>query len=72
MGQEEVWKGNVIGGIILKGEMKEKRNKGKEKLEIGSEVIPCMSSWNILRVININSLFTFHGHAWSFYTRTCS
>lgn len=40
MGQEEIWKGNVIGGIILKGEMKEKRDKGKEKLETGSEVIP--------------------------------
>lgn len=40
MGQEETWKGNVIGGIILKGKMKEKRDKGKEKLEIGSEVIP--------------------------------
>lgn len=40
MGQEEIWKGNVIGGIILKGEMKEKRDNGKEKLETGSEVIP--------------------------------
>jgi len=30
----------VIGEIILKGEMKEERDKGKEKLEFGNEVIP--------------------------------
>ena len=47
MGQKEIWKGNVIGGIILKGEMKEKRDKGKEKLEIGSEVIPVSLSNNL-------------------------
>lgn len=47
MGQEEIWKGNVIGEIILKGEMKEKRDKGKEKLEIGSEVIPVSLSNNL-------------------------
>ena len=32
----------------------------------------CMSSWNILWVININSLFKYHGHVWSFYTRISS
>lgn len=30
----------MIGEIILKGEMKEERDKGKEKLEFGNEVIP--------------------------------
>lgn len=40
MDQEEIGKGNMIGEIILKGEMKEGRDKGKEKLEIGNEVIP--------------------------------
>ena len=32
----------------------------------------CMSSGKILRVININSLFTFHGHVWSFYASKSS
>ena len=47
MGQEKVWKGNMIGGIILKGEMKEERDKGKGKLEIGSEIIPVRLSNNL-------------------------
>ena len=32
----------------------------------------CMRSWNMIPIININRLFTFHGRVWSFYTRKCS